>query len=590
MTDQGLVKYQPIATTDSGSAFFKEAYAAVCQADPGRVNRDRERLQGSLLAIAEEYGQDLMLTKGQTASMSLMGAFLSLGLAEASEERLLDAIRYLAQQQIDIFIELGMSMHDDLRKRAKSAHGRSVLNGESGLYGLLDPGHERELERISRHETVFAERKDYKKALECIEDANRMITLSAHLPIASLLEHGSLAEFQANAYKRKDANTPNPLGSVFYFLIRSYLLKAMTLRPDESHPYLDYTRDSRELLLYNFIADSNAVRTLISNTFFDPKSVSELIPTAAWTVQVLFKSRVYILDTGFPSFESTAVKMPHLDEAVASLVKRVLKGFADAVKAYFLHAENVTITQHDLDNFWHPHILMMPRGASETEDGERLLNPSAERSAQAVTDLNTLLKVPPDRIVEYTSSAATWPEELRRAMLEQYPWDKLFERYEHVVIPELAILVERFGPTLLRRFSSSKKMLNTLTLKFWFQAWREEPALRNAILAYFEEDRYARRITLGGIVNTVCEMYGVGNDGRLFARLLAKAMGKIPGEYIKGVALEQLGSALYALVDHPPSVKLLYGRIHPSVREECQKKMGSNERQRILAALANPRS
>lgn len=585
MAENGLVLRQP-QVEESHSDFFKEAYAAACRAEPDRRDSDRELLQGCVAQICQEYALDVSLREGQAESIRLLGIFMSLGLEVAAESSRERATALLREQPITVFVELGMSLHDELRDRAKSVLAKSILSLSTGLYGLLEAADERELERISRKETFFADRESFADADGKIRFDEQTLELAAHLPMKFIFEGGSFhVAFQVQAYRRLNARTPSARGGLFFLCLRSCMLYAMTA-PFE-YPVLHNGMEIKEFLERNMVGKADAIRRLIIESFFDPKALVALIPAAAEKVTRIFDQRIHVRDFQIGTWTSPERKTRGWQKTLLDIMARVLTEFAKAVREYFVTKDEATISSDEMQRFWNPYAFIRaptgPRAGGDEINGDTIMNARDDDMIASINDVATILRLPEEKIFTYVDAMVDWPADKKRIVLDRYKWNKVLDNIaDELLQPALARLVKIFSAEFLRKLSHQR-----FTLLFWMQAWKDEPTLRDAILQYFTEGRFPKRIGSGGLISAVKGAYGVGGDGRLFVYLLAVVMREIPGEYLAHVNTEEMRQAIWSLIDHPPSLQALVARIRPSQLALCLDKLTHHDKARYLTAMSS---
>lgn len=592
MSDEmDLVRYEEPLSGDVGTDFFRTAYEVVCASDTDRRINDRVFLQGGLTQIGIEYQLNLTIQIGQQASVRLLGAFLSLALAEAAQDDPVRAVELLRKRPLDLFIKLGMQMHDALRERAANVRKQAVIKLKTGVYGILEPDDEAELEKIARNDVVFSETVTYHQADDFVTSMEQLLELAAHLPFALVIDYGSYrTSFHKEAYRRRNEATPNPMGGLLFLFVRSYLVKALTTPVSKKADALPVLMKEGPTLILsgargtdflhrNLVSFAQHVQTLVADIFFDPASVVATAPVAVEALKCLFGTPLVLRDDSVGNTRFPAVKMADFDRVVEDLAKNVLRTFSEGARKYFATAADVTVSATDLTRFWYPNLFMKvgefadhPSSEEGGEGKEQILSVSDRDIAVAVVDLQALLKIPPDKIVDYTASAGEWPPERRQAFLNRYTWSPLLQNIsDDALADSLGKLITRFGPELLRKLSGRR-----LTLAFWFKVWAEAPATREAILQFFQEDRFPHRITASSLMNAVAGAYGVNEDGRLFTLLLTRVMREVQGEYLVGVGAEQMGRVIYQLLNHPSSLRLLMTRVDPRKRQEYLDSLGSD--------------
>ncbi len=589
-----LVRYGT-RVEESGSDFFKTAYAAVCKGDPDRLERDRDSLMGCLVQIANDYTLDLSLGIGRDAAFTVFGATVSLGLAEASKENPSIAIERLRKNPLDRFVQIGLVLHAELRERATKVLRRAVLLCENGsLYGLLDPADESEIRDIRRKEMFFPERATFKQAQARLDEAEALLVLAGHLPLEYVLMYGEYyTQFQAKAYARKDRETPNPLGSVLFLVLRSFMLKGMTTK-HLTLPVLGgwmpifHTRNTN-FLRDNLLVDAAWIRDFISETFFDPEAVALMIPKAVKAMHTLFSTRIEVSHDRAGCKAFPALKIPAQEQVMTQLTQRLLQEFQQAVRVYFREAKEVAITMSDLTTFWYPRVLLVvgerfdPK--EDVHEGGKLFLMGEDDAAAHVVHLPTLLKVPPEKLHEYTKKAAEWPEDLRKRFMDGYDWRTFLDNVTDEALTRwLGGLVEQFGPTILQKMSHRR-----LTLAFWFKAWVDgSPALREAILQYFHEERFRRPPTVRTLLEVMDHSFMAGEDVRLFAFVLDRVMREIEGEHLTGVSSEGLRGVFTTLLRSPEALRLFWARVPSKMREASRARLTRDQQQTLDSILAQP--
>ena len=602
MSDSFLVRYHEPLAGDVGTEFFRKAYQQVCEEQPDRRVSDRPALQGCLVQISQEYKLDITTQVGQQACVRLLGAFLSLGLEEASEGIARMALTILEAQPIEIILQLGMTLHAELRERSTAVLKKSVLKAESGLYGIIQPEHESKIREYVRQESVFSERAVYHEARVLVTRAEHFLVLSRHLPLAMMIDYGgSSIDFHREAYRRPNAQTASSMGGLLILFVRSYLIKALTtthytlpkLADDTSTLINSVSRSQQYRFVHdNFIAFTSSVRTLVMDLFYEPAKLHAGVAQAIEAVQRLFATTLVLRsseggrDVRFP----TPPKNGATRQQVQELAVHAWHSFGQAAHAYFSQAADITMTPADLERFWYPQLIMRVREiydpeeiAVEAEIGQRFLIKTGASIASEL-NLGTLIKIPADRIAEYTAQAQDWPADLRRDFIARYPWQTFADQPigDEVMIAQLTSLVQSFGPEFLNKLSTKRFLL-----RFWMRAWNYAPKLRDAILAYFSAEKYPHAITGRGLLEAVKLAYGVGDDARLFILLLGRVMRDVPDEYIKGIALETLSGAIFSLIRCPSALKALFARLTPRDRERALARMGVDDAHQVrsLAGL-----
>ena len=593
-SETGLVR-SAMRVEEAGSAFFKEAYVIVCREDPERAERDREAVIGCLVQIAQTYKLDLSLDAGRNTALTILGAVISLALAEASEDDSARAVQRLRKNSLDKFVAIGLKLHSELDKRAKLLSARSVLVCTNGkMYGLLDRDDEFELMGLASGMVFFPERTRFLAAKQYLDKVESLLALAGHLPLAATMVHGAwYTRIQAEMYARKNKETPNPMGGVFSLFLRSFLLTVMTTSWMELPwigPYMRLceSKPGNDFLSNNVVGSVAHVREFISDVFFDEETLAGHARKALEATKTLFKAHLSLVLPNGGSREFPPVDMERYEPAINALVEHLLRAFQNDVRAYFRTATSVAITGDDMTRFWNRHLFLRTIETflqdEEKHEGGKLFRINEEDLAMTVTHLPTLLRVPWDEVTKYTAGASAWPPEVRKQFLDQYDWGPLVDlANDERLAGWMVLLVERFGWELLLKFHHRK-----LTLAFWLSAWEREPLLRPAILLFFQKDAYKGVVSGKSLLGAMTEAFNVGDDERLLDHLLQRAMREVSGEYLTGVGPSSLSRALWSMLRHPPAVRLLWARISPKLRIASREKMTDDMNRSLDRILKEP--
>jgi hypothetical protein len=578
MANTGLIKAVRPKVEDIRSPLFIEAYRIARAEDEQLIERDREILFGCMIQIAAEKGYNLGITDEQQASMMSVDAFLSLGLAEASEEKVPAAVALLRKHPLEIFVKLGQSLHEELREKAKEVHRRSVLKLECGLYGLLDPVIELEVQRLADPNLLIPERAEYQKAKTAVKRAEDILRLAGYFPVAHAIFAGAYyTDFPRRAYRRKNRDTPNQLGSVFKLFFRSYLLKALSEKlypPPYLHHNLGGGKDEPVMwfLRNNFLTRVDSLRDLVSDTFFDPAEVSKSIPRALTSLEKYMDADILVTNTTFGyhvlgPFVKPPVKSDAMRILAREMTREVLTEFGEAVRVYYSQARQIDITVEDMNKFWYPRIMAWnPEAAGNSSEQPLPRVDESTIAAQSMPELSVLLAVEPASIGDYLAGAGKWPANLQTRFIQSYSWNSLFDSLgETDVIDAVSVAVEQLGSEIVCRLKH-----RDANLPFWCKAWVSAPVLREGILDLFRSGGYERKVTARSLFNALEHSWGVGGDSRLLSYLLDQMVKEQPGDYIeKGVSTEGWSQIIHVLSQDRTALRILWRRIPPALREKA---------------------
>lgn len=557
MATQGIARVIKARVDDLGEAFFKNAYSNA-QLSEKRRDKDSDLLRAAMVQIARDGRLDLGLPQGQAAAMMITGAALALGLEEAAEGDMANAVQLLRSSTVDNFIEVGLALQRELRDEAKRTHDKSIVELNGRWYGILDASDEQELAQVTQANALYATRDSYHAAKARVEGTAELIELCDHFPWQYAFGvHTWITKYHQEAFSRKSREVPNERSGLLSFFVRSYLIKSLT-----EENYSPMRHGGTEFIIAAFTSRPLKAKQLVEDVFFDPENVRDIIPKAFAAFKKYLESATGFAD--MPSFGKEALRSPRLLDRARDFAEQCIRNFVMAVREYFRVAEGVDVSVEELNRFWGSWILMHDH--SEAVSHFTLAQHIDQRSPADV------LRLTPQELILYLERGGSeWSQEFRAAIRSQYPWQEVIRcsMQDGPKIALLSLACEILGTSILNKAATAKSPLS-----FWIQAWAEGSAsLRQGILELFEGERVDTRMSLRKITGALRELgnsVSFGGDTRLLDLLLKLSDQYDPGKDSPNRGLSNAGWAEFIQVPlaDPQSIALIYRHI-PSARREA---------------------
>lgn len=570
------------STESLGGAFFRKAYEMARGADEETKKADRETLLGCMLSVARERAMDLLAPEGQQASMSLVGAFLSLGLEEAAESDLNRAVSFLKRTPLIRFVKVGETLHKEEKNRASRILREQVLVYHEGVYGILEPGLETTLRHAAQRETIWISREEYRAIRERCDFAERLISLAKQFPIALIMNCGDpLAEFHRQAYRRPGINEPSEAGSVLGLFIRTFFLRVLT-EPEASVSRLPYFPDlnlNNAFITRNFTCDVERIRGIVGDLFFDPKEIQRRLPKAIRALDVYLAEDDYVAQNLLRVFSKKAATEP-IKATARAFAKEIFLRFAESVREFFRGSDKSEVNEEDVFRFWSTHIFLL------TERSGAGLSTSIAVSATGTNQIESLTLIPPKDLEKRLMSMPKWSTEAKETFLTAYPWRSVFrsdmgDRDIFRLMNAAAVVV---SPDAIRRMALNMPK----PLAFWFNAWddTESQEMSDGILDAIRHGCLANKITAGAIPHAVPSVVK-SRDARLIAYCLEEsARRQEDASYLSRIGANAWGWLLYRYLISPDALRIIYKYIPPEMREHIFSGLGAMEQNSLSAALA----
>lgn len=515
-----IVLARNIQTETVVQRFFVDAYRIARGDDAAMKEQDSERVQGCAVHALHEHKLDPSNPIEMRRAATIVGNFLSLGLEEAAEGDLEAAVNILRRHPIEKLYELGRSLHDEIRKDAKKILDENILKINDSFYSIIDRDLEEHVREIGRENNYFCERHFYQAALAILKKAKTHLKIATAFPLVGMFEQKSYGlDHYQDAYKRKSKTEFAQSSGLLSLVMRSYLVKALTVEPGTKLPdKCGGENKPFQRIFSNFIVKTNKLKALVENVFFEPRKVGAEMAECITALNhyLDFKGRgMKPMSFWFSSLVFSQPPLPRevIDEAL-EYATDLLKQFVESVLKYFQTVDEVDVSDASIAKFWANWIICYQVGSNVDQELKKIadkINPEA------------VLKAPPNRIAEYVANAHSWPEDYRERVIANYDWRGFYRSAldDNSISRALNIILKELGwRIMVPSFNTPRGHIS-----FWMHVWgMSSPAAHDEILKYMEQADL--KINPQILSRALEQTPGLGKDERLLRLLVAMILKK----------------------------------------------------------------